>query len=828
MINFRKIASVLASTVMVGSTVAMAAAANFPAPFVQNGVADVAVVWGTAAASTDLVAVNDVTVKLQENLAAQTAAGTTTEGATMGGGDYVKIEKDVNKFNLGNTMDQIYSSLTDEELSTVLKSGTYENDANSAFDFEQKMNLGSIELKHFQDDDFNKGDPIIGFDINKPDHILNYTLEFTPDSAENGQVFGLTTGDDLLETTDLPMLGRTYFIQKVESTSNGVKLTLLDNANSAIVTQGETKTITVGSTSYDVSIVFISTSEVKLNVNGVTTNSMEEGGVFKVATDTYVAVKDIMAREKTGTTDSVEISLGSGKIVLENGQEVEMNEKQLSDIENADGSDKYASTLKAYVTNSSNTISKIVMSWDATDDIWVASGTDLLLPGFETIKLSIGGFNTPKKEVTTIENDGTSKFRLKTTDSKGDLDFDLMALNSSKTGIAGLGEDPNNRLVTSTSDDLDLNLSRNDMFVASYVSGNVGESYMIQITDIDDSDATKNVTDFKALGDDSKFSLDIGETKDLGNVRLKLIVANPTLNIAHVNITDTSNSPAATSFDRIITDEGLRLQLPVIDPTATVAIKTGGINLTSPTNPPSWYMNVTEEDKDGNILKGGSFTVKLGITNDQKATVESIDDAASFSGGDLLSSEDNSDLRIGYLNSDLATKVTFDTAPDQDTAEIEYHGSQSNGDVFISESGAAVVAAAGGTTATGVQSLGSVSVKDSEVSSVSSKNLIVVGGSCVNTVAAKLLGSDTPICGDAFTTATTVASGQYLIQTFASPYASNKVATLVAGYNAGDTTNAAKYLTTQTVDTTVGKKYIGTTATSASLSVSAGTTNVTA
>ena len=54
-----------------------------------------------------------------------------------------------------------------------------------------------------------------------------------------------------------------------------------------------------------------------------------------------------------------------------------------------------------------------------------------------------------------------------------------------------------------------------------------------------------------------------------------------------------------------------------------------------------------------------------------------------------------------------------------------------------------------------------------------------------------------------------------MIESFAQ--SGGKVATLVAGYNAGDTTNAAKYLTTQTVDTDVGSKYVGTTATSATL-----------
>jgi len=68
--------------------------------------------------------------------------------------------------------------------------------------------------------------------------------------------------------------------------------------------------------------------------------------------------------------------------------------------------------------------------------------------------------------------------------------------------------------------------------------------------------------------------------------------------------------------------------------------------------------------------------------------------------------------------------------------------------------------------------------------------LIVVGGSCINTAAAKILGSETPLCTSAFTEKTTVGAGQYIIKTVASPYAaadSGKVAMLVAGYEAAET-----------------------------------------
>jgi hypothetical protein len=73
------------------------------------------------------------------------------------------------------------------------------------------------------------------------------------------------------------------------------------------------------------------------------------------------------------------------------------------------------------------------------------------------------------------------------------------------------------------------------------------------------------------------------------------------------------------------------------------------------------------------------------------------------------------------------------------------------------------------------------------------------------------------LCGADFEAKTGVGAGSFLIETFARD--GGAVATLVAGYNAEDTTNGAKYLTTQMPDTTVGKTYKGTSATTATLVV---------
>lgn len=79
--NFKKIASVLASAAMLGSTVGMAAAASYPDPFVKGGVANVAIVLGASSAPIDTIASIDLSASLQEELAKQTAT-TTVIGAS--------------------------------------------------------------------------------------------------------------------------------------------------------------------------------------------------------------------------------------------------------------------------------------------------------------------------------------------------------------------------------------------------------------------------------------------------------------------------------------------------------------------------------------------------------------------------------------------------------------------------------------------------------------------------------------------------------------------------------------------------------------------------
>jgi hypothetical protein len=87
--------------------------------------------------------------------------------------------------------------------------------------------------------------------------------------------------------------------------------------------------------------------------------------------------------------------------------------------------------------------------------------------------------------------------------------------------------------------------------------------------------------------------------------------------------------------------------------------------------------------------------------------------------------------------------------------------------------------------------------------------LIIVGGSCINSAAASVLGG--AYCGAAFTAKTGVGSGQFLIKSVSGAYTTGKIALVVAGYESADTVNAVQYLINKKPDTS--KNYKGTSAT---------------
>jgi hypothetical protein len=157
-----------------------------------------------------------------------------------------------------------------------------------------------------------------------------------------------------------------------------------------------------------------------------------------------------------------------------------------------------------------------------------------------------------------------------------------------------------------------------------------------------------------------------------------------------------------------------------------------------------------------------------------------------------------------YDNYAITKYGTFisQTGDDDKTIEIRYSDKATRAMFYIGEQGTSL----NPTPITGI-----LAIKDTELESYKDRNMIVVGGSCINAAAAALLGKDVPMCGDEWQNATGAGAGKYLVEVFNNPWStqSGKIAILVAGYEAMDTTRAINEILSKPMNLSVGSKIIG-------------------
>jgi len=769
--SFRKIAAVLAGAVMLGSTIGFAA--NYPAPFVQNGQADVAVVYGSTA-TLDLAAATSI--------ASDLAKGVTTTSAEVGAGEKVLLQKGSTKFNIGSNASGVWgaASLVKSDMPTLLGDGTFSNKAGNEYAYTQRITLGNnLIFTHFADTDYKSSLPTVGFKLNSGTHILNYTLDFTTDVESVVSTAGRLTD---IESKTIPLLGKNYYILSAENgtSSTTAKLTLLDSANEATVIEGTPATVTLGTKSYAVD-ADIGSDYVILSINGETTDKLAEGATKKLADGTVIGVKSIIYKSKESATSKVIVSLGTGKLILNNAQDVDLNGETISN-------------LKSYVAKGTpaggkEKLDKIIIEWKLDDKKFITPDQSLLMPGFEAVQILTTGMSFPAEEQTSVQNDGNDVITLKAPIKDGDVNLKLLGANTTAYVAIGGKADESDKLKTASTA-IYLNYTNNErQFVASWASTRDAESHLMSIASISQSSGV-NKTIIKDKLTNSEYELtdsSAGATITVGNVILTLASIGYSDNEKNVSLTINSGG----RFDRLYTKEGMLVYLPIIG--TNVTDTPGVINFTgsgAQAPPTTWTLRMVEEDKDGNIGAGSWINATVGLTGtDGKVQVNSV--KTNWAGS--FSEIGDTGVYEGYALSALASKVLNDQDASQDNVKVIYHGAESYANVYVAAPSVTTGAAAA-----------LVPVKDSEASSVSGKNLIVVGGSCVNTVAAQVLGSATPVCGDAFTAATGVGANQALIQVATSPLSATKIAMLVAGYEAADTEKAAKYVTTSKPSTAVG------------------------
>ncbi len=906
--NIRKIASVLASAAMIGSTIGIAAAASFPAPFVSGSNADVAIVVGSSAANTDYLAAVDLGQSLQSSL-----SGTGSSSDTVSGEAY-ELWTSSTKLYLNDSINKARTSVTSSYLPLALKDGSFQGDVTATYTqkvdlgFDKNTNNRLVFGQHPTSDD----DPIYAFDLGTTSGLAVYNL-----TVNFNKAIGFNSSDS--EGQTLTLFGTEYTVGAETTATNLILLGSSTKASLDSVSNPSEEVTILGKT-YTLELVSASDSAATIKITDSDGNSDSK----EITEDTSKTIKGVevavSTADETNQKLSATVLVGANKIKLTDNTAVKVG----SDETTVDGTNVRFGDAGSQTPNN---ITKITfqIAADDTDVDAAISGGEFIDPIFGSIKLSFPGLSiaadSTSREDIKIANSGSDKMTVNFA-SYGSTASKTVDWYYNKTDASRADGNDGASLADSGGDSINV-FERGQINKSEYVvvgnedTGGIWE--FIALTN-DTTSATASeikfrnkITDKEVTAkstnwgtgtidlDTQSYTFDFQDNKNVEgdeNVRLKYQDGSRSTANTAVIFPTVETSKGAKVFFYEPTAISLSdwdgsgnyaanlttLKFPDGDGYTSVTVAAnvlGGPTVNGTFTFGSQVMNLTQKAGDGTtglgvkstyvtigqltynvsssqhvpgaINDGENSTVVVQLMNVANATVtnpaivifEEKDDSSSqiyqalivnIEGqGTTAASVGVSDVETTwgldaqfdeiqmktdndlYKSADFwGSLITLDQSDtDSYSATISYPDEQVYAKLYIAENSAAITA--GGSAGGSGGSLGSVTVRDSEVASVSSKNLIVLGGICVNTVAATLLGNSSPLCGADFTTKTGVGSGEYLVETFQSPQSSSKIATLVAGYNAADTTNAVKFLTTKNPLTDSGKKYKGTTTTDGSV-----------
>jgi len=861
---FRKAMTVLGSAVLIGATVGMAAATTYPDPFTSN----TAIVVGANAAPSDNIAASSIASNLDASASATGGVVTATEG------DIVPLDTGSTRIFLNTSLNTAKSILTKSDLPVVLGDSTFSGNVDAKLTSTIKILGGATDGGSgsnkviFDRQPSSSDDPVVGISLGGSSQPF-YNVSFT------SKAIAFNNTDSEGET--IRLFGRDFV---VSTATDATSIVLFSSAKEVNLVAGgdnpnPTATVVIDGKSYDIELVTGTSSTATIAVNGES-KEINEGSSKKV-NGVDIAIKSVTESTALNTV-TASVLVGSNKLTFTDGQAV----TQGSDDENIDGTKAYITGGPGATTKLTVTVFRPSSSDDAVlpgkpfvDPVFGSFKVD-----FAGLNIPL---DDPERSEIKVSPSGDKGVELSMTDSDGNDKSFIFAYNASgqtflgdaNNYTIGVMEMSNMTLVAGNGGDKFIVLGNEEyghLLELTTLTNNTGTDYTkdkVRLTDVFDGTNYDTVFTSEGVGtmtiDGKSYGVTFNHSDEAGYVQFKY----PTGDSADANTAVIYPTIKAKGGELVALYEPLTLNLTGFDGkgndlttiklpdgdgytsianvysgtnSSNVVWTIGGSSLNTSAAADTSFVTATVGQLVYNFTSTGTANqTKLYVTNPEDNSTnivspgliifEQKDDSGNYE-AIVVDTESNpaGTSSDGYAVNDvmfssptmyeksmkdsdftqnldwygvLATTDKSDS--DQPTITLSFPDSQVYAQIYVGEIGASVSDGA---------SVGVMTVKDSEVASVAGKNLIVVGGSAINSVAADLLGG--AYRGEAFTSATGVAAGEFLIQSFDR---SGKTALLVAGYNGPDTEKAVTYLLNNNVDTSIGKKYKGTSATEASLVV---------
>jgi hypothetical protein len=818
----KRLFAVGAGVTMLGATAMGALAADlnqYPSNFVDGGTFNGFFVVGENAAAVDNLAMTDMAANMK--VAGSGSSSTTVSGdAWMVGTSSKKLEL-ANNDNAttsnvgGETFRDIVTFMGDEELGALADSAwnTNENEYGYQqflfFDSEGEGSTTCVKcstiVKYVENDDDVSADFLY---FRNGNQLARYKLEFTStaqsditDSAGAASATG-TYLDDFEDTT-LTLLGNEYTVVQARRPNTGtrggedsIKLVLMAGATSGTLLEGESQDYTIKGKAYSVALTYVDATTAKFTVNGEATNKLQDGATYVLADGTEIGVSDVLYQSYAGGIHSASFFLGASKLELRDDDVVAATSTHEMKVgsETIDGADVF---ITGTDDNTTFSISTIEINMTSQDEFFVGAGEKLsdaiAAQDEEKELLMAGGFDI---EYSGLTEEETHDIRLKTASTRryklglfdGDNNaVDLPVAYAEGTFNLTLGEDSaanargsDKRLVIYEGQDI----YKDDYFVVSSgdASSGAAKSYLLQYKGADRTSKTSPIIKFKNIG--------TGKTLEYA------VTANTSATATLATIKLGGNSFLVQYASPNTADD---FQIDV-------DLNGGGGTITAATvNFVDYYGSVWEiggnytgvkglaagdiNYNQTQILANESFvtitqTTPNGDDYDDKAPGNLVLNITSVAGPELRATLDNYTLttpdgetEVSYGYTSMGAFITFnEPSGDPDEFTLTYPKKQRLPQVYFT-SGSTTTATSSSGSLTAV-SVGVATKLDTEIADHKAQNLIVLGGPCVNSVSAALLGNPTD-CTEGF------RPGVARVKLF--EHANGNLAMLVAGYSGADT-----------------------------------------
>jgi hypothetical protein len=781
---FKRLTAVAAGATMLGATVMGAVAADlaeYPSMFVENGVYNGLMVVGENAAAVDNLAMTDIAASMKVS-----GVGGVSTVSVSGDAWEVKSGSDVLEFgeSIGPSSSGVVDFVDADDLGALANGEIINSKGN--FEYEQYLHFddAAVSVTYVEDED-----EVTDLFLNIADgaSFARYEMDFL--EAAESDIEAATYELEDIEGKSLTMLGKAYDVVKAETggaNSAKVTLTLMAGSASATIQEGEALSHTISGASYDVELLFTdSSNRAKFVINGETTNLMDEGDTYTLGDGTVIGLSEVLYQDYAGGIHQAEYFLGADKVELEDdnildaasSDELSVNEETIDGAE--------VTIQGTMLTNATATVDgelefdSIVVNLTAQDDLYVAAGETLLEQAEleEADLIFTQNWDFQFEGMTSVDTDVMS-----IKDKSGEKEYELTFTNVNGDAIA---------MPLAYADSAALTLGDQDDLLLLNPTGIADEQFFI-LNDDSDEDSVTHVVQYKGANvgnEETKLKFKILATGDTlervyddNEATLKLsgttyTVANATLDSADdfdISITGGTTTYANTTLIResnyLIARGGAKILLTDINNAANAS---GDILVN---------VSLIDEDMVDDIVTAPYEVVNLGVS----AASSEVGFVNLAGGVSLISPDGNDDHSFGYAAN--GAFVDYNNPSDSDSAEtltIDWPAnSHSVPQVFITSGATAIAASTVGGALTAVAIVDATKL-DSEVASADAQNLIVVGGPCVNTVAAELL--DNPAnCAEGF------VPGKSRVKLF--EHANGNVAMLVAGYSGADTRLAGKVI----------------------------------